>query len=82
MALFKKNGSLHQAHAAAHAVARNALGIFHKLADELERAADEHATVAVSAQAQINELSELRDAAGTAATQAARHADAVRSLVS
>lgn len=82
MSLFRRSKSLHEQHAAAHAIGQRARNIFHSLADELEQAAHEHAAVAINAQAQINDLSELRDSAGEAAGQAVKQADAVRSLVS
>lgn len=78
----RKQRSLHQLHAAAHAVGQDALSVFHAVADELERAADQHSTVADEANQQAKEMVVLRDSAADAAAKAAAQADAVRSLVS
>lgn len=82
MSLFRKQRTLHQRHAAAHAIGLNVVGIFHDLADELEHAASEHDAVALDAHQQAVALADLRDSAHDAAAAAERQAVAVRSLVS
>lgn len=83
MSLFSRRPrSLHERHAAAHAVGQNVRGIFHDLADELDVAAREHVAVAEDAHDQIVSLADLRDSADDAAIAAAKQAQAIRSLVS
>lgn len=84
MSLFKKASekSLHEAHAAAHALGQNALSLFHQLAADLDRAANEHLAVVVEAGDKIAVLDELRLSTAEAATEAQRKAEAIKSLVS
>lgn len=83
MSLFsRKPRTLHELHAAAHAVGQNARGVFHGLADELERAASRHDFVSNGARDQAADLIELADSAEDAAYQNIKQAAAIRSLVS
>lgn len=74
--------SLDKRHAAAHAIGQRALGIFHALAEDLRRSADEHRQVAAEAHQQAVALADLRDSAYDAAQDAERQAAAIKSLVS
>lgn len=78
----RKTKTLHDLHAEAHGLAAAALNVFHAVADDLNRAALSHQDVADRAQAEIDQHTALRDAAKTAADNAARQAEAVRTLVS
>lgn len=78
--MFKK--SLADAHYAADALGKRAIDVFHALADDLHSAADQHNAVVVQAQAQIDELTDLRDNADDAAVEKRRQAYAITSLVS
>lgn len=82
MSLFsRKAPSLHEQHAAAHAVGQNAIGLFHSLAADLEEAAERHSQVADAAAEQASELLALTASADAAAVDAQRQANAIRSLV-
>ena len=81
MALFRRSKSLHEQHAAAHALGLNALSAFHSVADDLDAAASEHRLVADQAYAQSDVLNALGDSADEAAVSNERAAEAIRSLV-
>jgi hypothetical protein len=77
----RKQQTLHDLHAQADRVASAALNVFHSVVDDLHRAALAHEQVADDAQAQIDNLTALRDAAKVAADQRTKQAEAVANLV-
>lgn len=77
-----RKNTLHELHAKAGALASAALDVFRSVADDLDRAALAHQSVATDAQEQIDQHAALRDAAQAAADAATRQAEAVRGLVS
>lgn len=74
--------SLHKAHAAASAIGQNAVSAFHVIIKDLRASAEKHRQVAVEANAQANELADLRDSANEAANAAERQANSIAALVS
>lgn len=82
MALFeKKKATLYDLHADAAALGDRALGLFHSVAADLRTAAEQHARVADEAQAKIDDLAALRNAASGASKDKLRQAEAVAALV-
>lgn len=82
MSLFKRAvPTLQELHADAENLGARALSVFHSVADDLRVAANQHADVADAAQAQIDQLATLRDAADQASSDKLRQADAIAKLV-
>lgn len=78
----RKTRTLHQEHAAAHAVAQGALGVFRGLADDLRSAADQHLKVADAAHQEVINMINLRDSADEAAAVNLNQANAIEGLLS
>lgn len=83
--MFKKKAAseptLHEINADAENRAARAVSLFHAVAVDLRDAADLHDHVASEAQARIDDLEALRDAAQQATVAKARQADAIAALV-
>jgi hypothetical protein len=77
----RKQPTLHDLHDQADRVAGAALNVFHSVVEDLHRAALTHQQVADDAQAQIDNLTALRDAAKVAADKRTKQAEAVANLV-
>jgi hypothetical protein len=79
--LRRRQRTLADLHAEAHAAGHAVLSIFHDLADELEHAANQHAAVAEDARVESQALEALSTEADSAALDKVRQARALRTLV-